>query len=112
MGGGTRASGASEEAVTAAAVFLAHVYDGPDVEPDMQDRHAARHALEAAHSPALGLDRSVNLREAVEALRSYPFGPGTDEMFLNGVVFAAGLLAEQFSSVPGKEGVEGEHRDG
>lgn len=62
--------GPSEAAVKAAAQAAEDLADGR-LRTDEQAVEAARDVLTPAHDPALGLDRSVCLREVVEFIRGF-----------------------------------------
>lgn len=55
---------------------------------------SVRDALDAAHDPALGLDRSVCLREVVEALQRRAHEPGVG---ISATVAAASFLQRHFT---------------
>jgi hypothetical protein len=60
----------SEKAINAAADALAETFARAGaISPAIEDADVV---LEAAHDPALGLDRSVCLRDVVEKLRDAP----------------------------------------
>jgi hypothetical protein len=84
-------SGPSDKAVEAATKFIDVMAKGPHANNPI----AAKGALEAAHDPALGLDRSVCLRDVVEALRADRVGDAYEMMDASD---AADFIEREFGS--------------